>query len=85
MLQSWPTGNCVREEWREKWYGHTPENVVENEGIKILWDVNMQYDHDIEVRRSDIVIINMEDKNCFIINTTISRDTSISILNSPRW
>ncbi|XP_047488218.1 uncharacterized protein LOC125038695 [Penaeus chinensis] len=26
----------------DKWYEHTPEGVVENEAVKILWDINVQ-------------------------------------------
>ena len=31
-------------EHSEKWYEHTPEGAVENEEIKILWDINIQCD-----------------------------------------
>ena len=42
----------------EKWHENTPESVVENERIKIFWDVCIQYDNVIGARRPDIVIIN---------------------------
>ncbi|XP_063595812.1 uncharacterized protein LOC134772704 [Penaeus indicus] len=40
----------------EKWYEHAPEGVVENDEVKLLWDVNIQCDHLIEARRPDIVV-----------------------------
>ena len=32
----------------EKWYEHAPEGVVENEEVKILWDVMIECDRDHE-------------------------------------
>ena len=29
-------------QYSEKWYEHTPEGVVDNEVVKILWDINVQ-------------------------------------------
>ena len=37
----------------ERWYEHEPESVVENDGVKLLWEVNIQCDHIIEARRAD--------------------------------
>ena len=34
----------------EKWYEHAPEGAVENEEIKVLWDINIQCDNMIEAR-----------------------------------
>ena len=31
-------------EHTEKWYEHVPERAVENEEVKVLWDVNVQCD-----------------------------------------
>ena len=56
-------------------YEHTPKSVVENERIKILWDVCIQCHH---ARRPDIVIINKEDKNCFIVDIAIPGDSRLN-------
>ena len=40
----------------EKWYENQPEGVVENEKCKILWDMTIQSDHLIEVRRPYVVV-----------------------------
>ena len=34
----------------DKWYEHEPENFLENEDYKTLWDVSIQTDHVIEAR-----------------------------------
>ena len=34
----------------EKWYEHALVGSVENEQIKVLWDINIQYDNLIEPR-----------------------------------
>ena len=49
-------------EHKEKWYEHNPEGVAENEGVKVLWDMNIQCDNVIEARRPDIVIIDKKEK-----------------------
>ena len=38
----------------EKWYEHAPESVVENEEVKVLWDVTIQCDREIKARKPDI-------------------------------
>ena len=30
------------QEHSEKWFEHAPEGAVENEEIKVLWDINIQ-------------------------------------------
>ena len=39
-----------RLEHSEKWFGHAPEVAVENEEIKVLWNINIQCDNLIETR-----------------------------------
>ena len=55
---------------------------MENERIKISWDVCIQCDHVFEARRSDIVIINKEDKNCFTVD--ISGDSKLNEKESAK-
>lgn len=35
----------------EKWFEHTPESVAENEDVKILWDLRIQTDKQLEHNR----------------------------------
>ena len=49
-----------RLEHSEKWYEHVPEGAVENEEIKVLWDINIQCDNLTEVRRPELIVIQKE-------------------------
>ena len=62
----------------EKWCEHTPEGVVENEEIKILWDVLIQCDREIKARKPDIVVLNKNEGSCAIIDIAIPRDIRVS-------
>ena len=37
----------------KKWYEHAPEGAVENEEVKILWDVMIQCDKETRYCRSE--------------------------------
>ena len=41
-----------------KWYKHKIKSVSETETYKILWDFEIQTDHRITARRSDLEIVN---------------------------
>ena len=62
----------------EKWYKHAPEGVVENEEVKILWDVMIQCDREIKARKPDIVTVNKNERSCAIIDIAIPRDIRVS-------
>ena len=62
----------------QKWYQHKPEGVVEKENVKILWDVNIQTDSEIQARRTGIVIHDKSNKSCYIIDVTILRDARVA-------
>ena len=40
-----------------KWHIHNPESILENETHKIPWDLEIQMDHVILVRRPDLVVV----------------------------
>ena len=42
---------------REKWYEHAPEGVVENEEVKILWDVMIQCERKIKTRQENQILL----------------------------
>ena len=64
-------------EYAEKWYEHSPEGVIENDTVKILWDINIQRDNIIEARRPDIVVIDKSEKTCIIIDIAVPGDKRI--------
>ena len=45
-----------------KWYMQNPASVLENETHKLLWDFEMQTDHQISARRPDLIIIKKKKK-----------------------
>ena len=62
----------------EKWYEHAPEGVVENEEVKILWDVMIQCDREIKARKPHIVVVNKNERSCAIIDIPITGDIRVS-------
>ena len=60
-----------------KWYMHNPAPVLENDTHKLLWDFDIQTDHLISVRRSDLIIINKKKKKKKkTLSTLLSRLTT---------
>ena len=48
-------------------HNHKHVKVVENVMFKILWDLNIQTDHVIQRRRSDIVVLYKTERKCHLI------------------
>ena len=46
----------------KQWYEHRAEGVIENQDIKILWDINISTDRVIEARCPDIVLIDKKNQ-----------------------
>ena len=46
-----------------KWYMHNPASVLQNDILKLLWDFDIQTDHLISARSTDLIIINKKTKN----------------------
>ena len=63
----------------DKWYLHKAEKVLENENTKILWDFNCQTDREIHHRKPDIILINKETNDCFIIDVAIPGDHRVAL------
>ena len=43
----------------DKWYEHKPGGKVENDKVKILWDFMVQWDHEIEHRNLNILVVDV--------------------------
>ena len=58
---------------------HNPAPVLENDSHKLLWDFNIQTDHLIPARRSDLIIINKKKKKrtCKIVDFAVPADHRI--------
>ena len=43
MFFQWKLARKCNFEAGDKWYGHEPEGILENEDYKILWDFRRRY------------------------------------------
>ena len=57
----------------DQWYHHRAEATVENENVKICWDLNLYTDHVLKARRPDIVVVKKRSE-CFLIDITVPGD-----------
>ena len=62
----------------EEWYKHAPEGAAENEEVKILLDVIIQFDREIKAKKPGIVAMKKNEGSCAIIDITIPRDIRVS-------
>ena len=62
---------------KEKWYKNCPEGVVEDDDIKLIWDINIQCDNSMEARSSDLILVDKKAKSCVIIDVSIPGDCRI--------
>ena len=61
----------------DKWYEHKPEGVCENDNYKILWDVMIQCDKEIQARRPDIVVVDKCKREVRIVDIAIPGDARV--------
>ena len=62
-----------------KWYNHKPVTFVDNDRVKILWDFNIQTDHVIQQKRSDIVVMHKTERKCHLIDIAVTGDKRIEL------
>ena len=66
-----------------KWYMYNPEYVLENETHKLLWDFEIQTDHQISARRPDQVIIYLKKRvgkrTCRIVDFAVPADLRVKL------
>ena len=55
---------------------HNPAPVLENDTHKLLWDFDIQTDHQISTRRPDLIIINNKKRKSAKLSTLLSRLTT---------
>ena len=54
---------------------HKPESVLEMDTHKILWDFEIQVDHQIQTKRQDLELINKK-KKLYVVNIVASAKQS---------
>ena len=64
-------------ERKEKRYKHCPEGVVEDDDVKLIWDINIQCDNVMEAKRSNLILVDKKTKLCVIIDFAIQGDCRI--------
>ena len=70
---------CKKNELKhtKKWYKHIPERAVENEQVKVLWDINVQCDNVVEARRPDIILIDKKEQKGIITDIAVPADVKV--------
>ena len=70
---------------KEKWYEHVQEGAVENEEVKVFWDINIQGDNVTEARRPDIIVTDKKEWKGIIIDITVWADVRVEEKNRRKW
>ena len=71
------TGKCGFQRG-DKGFKHVPESVLENENYKLMLDSNIQTDHHVKTRWPHLVVVNIREKTCQIIDERRRKDGKIS-------
>ena len=61
----------------ERWYEHNVESLVENDIVKILWDVCIQVNRQLEHRRPDIVVMEKTTSKGLMIDVACHVDNNL--------
>lgn len=62
----------------KQYYKHDPQDVTEDDNVKVLWDFNIYTDKKISARRPDIVVIHKCSKTGFIIDINCPNDKNVA-------
>ena len=47
---------------------------MEDDGVKLIWDINIQCNNIVEARRPDLILVDKKAKSCIIIDVPIPGD-----------
>ena len=61
------------------------ERAVENEQIKVLWDINIQCDNLMEARQPDLVVIDKKEQKRIIIDIPVPPDVIVEEKQKKKW
>ena len=70
----WKKHNLER---KQKCYEHWHEGIVEDDDVKLIWDINIQRDKVVEARRPELFLVDRKAKSCIVIDVDIPRDCRI--------
>ena len=63
----------------DKWYNHSPETVVSNDQVTLIWDMQVHTDKEIKANKPDTIIKDHINSTCQLIDMTIPSDRNVSI------
>ena len=75
----WELCKKLKFDYTNRRYMHNPESVRENETHKLLWDFEIQMDHQISARQPDHIITNKKETTCRIVNFTVPADHKVKL------
>ena len=64
-------------EHMEKWYENVGEGAVENEEVKMLWNIDVHCDNVIEARKPDMILIDKKERKGIIIDIAVPADVRV--------
>ena len=64
-------------EHMENWYEHVPEGAVENEEVKVLWDIDVHCDNVMEPGRPGIALIDKKKQKTKIMDIAVPADVRV--------
>ena len=70
-LVHWKLCEKYNLERKEKRYEHCPKGAVEDDDVKLIWDIDIQCDNVIEARRLDLILVEKKAESCVIIDVAI--------------
>ena len=70
-------GNYAGLQMNEKWFEIQPDRVIENEKYKILWNLQIMTDHEVNHNKPDIVFLDKTEKTVLIIDIAIPMDRNV--------
>ena len=67
----------------DKWYKHTPAEVMENEVVELYWDLTIQTDITVAHNRSDIILVEKATRKWTIIDIAVPSD--FNVVRTEDW
>lgn len=64
-------------DWKETWYECVPEGTLENEEVKLLWDIHFHYDNLKEARTPDIAPVDNIEHKGIIVDISVPAELSV--------
>ena len=72
----------VENEYIIRWYKHEPKDVTNGNNVIILWNFPSQTDRGKDANKPDIVVKDLKEGTCLLIDITCHQDSHVSGRNS---